>query len=143
MTHCTERIRLLHERCRGRIYPIKRNIGLFGASALGIGAIIGSGIFIVTDIVTGIAGPALFVSIVISGIIAIFSTMSVAELSVYLPKEGEPYAYAHQLISPFVGFIAGWIWIFSIYLSGQPTRWDLPIILLPSSRSFRSQILQW
>ena len=73
---------------------LKREIGLFGATALGIGAIIGSGIFIVTGIVAGIAGPAMIISVLIAGIIALFSALSVAELSVYLPKEGGTYAYA-------------------------------------------------
>ena len=92
---------------------LKREIGLFGATALGIGAIIGSGIFIVTGIVAGIAGPAMIISVLIAGIIALFSAMSVAELSAYLPEEGGTYAFAQKLISPFAGFIAGWIWIFS------------------------------
>ena len=97
-----------------RVRPaLKREIGLFGATALGIGAIIGSGIFIVTGIVAGVAGPAMIVSVIIAGIIAIFSAMSVAELGAYLPEEGGTYAYAQKLISPFAGFIAGWIWIFS------------------------------
>jgi APA family basic amino acid/polyamine antiporter len=92
---------------------LKREIGLFGATALGIGAIIGSGIFIVTGIVAGIAGPAMIISVLIAGIIALFSALSVAELSAFLPEEGGTYAYAQKLISPFAGFIAGWIWIFS------------------------------
>jgi APA family basic amino acid/polyamine antiporter len=92
---------------------LKREIGLFGATALGIGAIIGSGIFIVTGIVAGIAGSAMIISVLIAGVIALFSALSVAELSAYLPEEGGTYAYAQKLISPFAGFIAGWIWIFS------------------------------
>lgn len=92
---------------------LNREIGLFDATALGIGAIIGSGIFIVTGIVAGIAGPAMVFSIIIAGIIAVFSAMSVAELGACLPEEGGTYAYAQKLISPFAGFIAGWIWIFS------------------------------
>jgi APA family basic amino acid/polyamine antiporter len=97
----------------GRPPDLKREIGLFGATALGIGAIIGSGIFIVTGIVAGIAGPAMILSVIIAGFIAVFSAMSVAELGAYLPEEGGTYAYAHKLISPFAGFIAGWIWVFS------------------------------
>src|SRR5512137_2371248 len=92
---------------------LKREIGLFGATALGIGAIIGSGIFVVTGIVADIAGPAMIISVLIAGIIALFSALSVAELSAFLPEEGGTYAYAQKLISPFAGFIAGWIWIFS------------------------------
>ncbi|HJX56285.1 MAG TPA: amino acid permease [Methanoregula sp.] len=92
---------------------LKREIGLFGATALGIGAIIGSGIFIVTGIVAGIAGPAMIISVVIAGIISLFSALSIAELSAYMPEEGGTYAFARKLISPFAGYIAGWIWIFS------------------------------
>jgi len=92
---------------------LKREIGLFGATALGIGAIIGSGIFIVTGVVAGIAGPAMVVSVIIAGIIALFSALSVAELSTYLPEEGGTYTFAQKLVSPFAGFVAGWIWIFS------------------------------
>jgi basic amino acid/polyamine antiporter, APA family len=92
---------------------LKREIGLFGASAIGIGAIVGSGIFIVTGIVAGLAGPALIISVLIAGVIAVFSAMSVAELSAYLPEEGGTYSFARKLISPFTGYIAGWIWVFS------------------------------
>jgi basic amino acid/polyamine antiporter, APA family len=92
---------------------LKREIGLFGATALGIGAIIGSGIFIVTGIVAGIAGPAMIISVLVAGAIALFSALCVAELSAYLPEEGGTYAYAQKLISPLAGFIAGWIWVFS------------------------------
>jgi len=98
---------------RDRPPVLKREITLFGATALGIGAIIGSGIFIVTGIVAGIAGPAMIVSVLIAGVIAVFSAMSVAELGIYLPEEGGTYAYAQKLISPFAGFLAGWIWVFS------------------------------
>lgn len=92
---------------------LKRDIGLFGATALGIGAIIGSGIFIVTGIVAGMAGPAIVVSVLIAGVIALFSALSIAELGAYLPVEGGTYAYARKLVSPFAGFTAGWIWVFS------------------------------
>src|SRR5208337_2741955 len=98
---------------------LRREIGLFGATALGIGAIIGSGIFIVTGIVAGIAGPAMILSVLIAGVIAVFSAMSVAELGACLPEEGGTYAYAQKLISPFAGFIAGWIWIFSNIFVGS------------------------
>jgi len=92
---------------------LKREIGLFGATALGIGAIIGSGIFIVTGIVAGIAGPAMVLSILLAGVISLFSAVSVAELGRCMPVEGGTYAFARDLISPYMGFIAGWIWIFS------------------------------
>ncbi|RPI37891.1 MAG: amino acid permease [Methanoregulaceae archaeon] len=114
---------------------LKREIGLFDATALGIGAIIGSGIFVVTGIVAGIAGPAMVFSIIIAGIIAVISAMSIAELGSYLPEEGGTYAYAQKLISPFAGFIAGWIWIFSNIFVGAAVSLGFAhyfVTLLPS-----------
>ena len=71
----------------------------------------------------------MIISVLIAGIIALFTALSVAELSGYLQEEGGTYAYAQKLISPFAGFIAGWIWIFSnIFVAGE-FHWDLPIIL--------------
>ena len=93
---------------------LKRQIGLFGATAIGIGAIIGSGIFVVIGIVAGVSGPALVISMAIAGIITLFSALSVAELSSYMPVEGGVYLIAGRLFSPFVGFTAGWIWIFPV-----------------------------
>lgn len=97
----------------GKGAALRRDIDLFGATGIGIGAIIGSGIFIVVGIVAGVAGPALILSILIAGAISVFSAVSIAELSCYMPVEGGTYVYAQRLISPLVGFIGGWIWIFS------------------------------
>lgn len=97
---------------------LRRQIGLFGATAIGIGAIIGSGIFVVIGIVAGLSGPALVISILIAGVIALFSALSVAELSSYMPVEGGVYLIAGKLLSPFAGFTAGWIWVFSNIFMG-------------------------
>jgi len=92
---------------------LKRGIGLFDATAIGLGAIIGAGIFVVTGIAAGLAGPALIISMLISALIASFTAISFSKLSVALPKEGGVYEFAHEFISPLAGFIAGWMWIFS------------------------------
>lgn len=97
---------------------LKRQVNLFGATAIGVGAIIGSGIFVVIGIVAGVSGPALVISMVIAGIIALFSALSVAELGSYMPVEGGVYLIAGKILSPFAGFIAGWIWIFSNIVMG-------------------------
>jgi APA family basic amino acid/polyamine antiporter len=92
---------------------LHRGIGLFDATAIGLGAIIGGGIFVVTGIAAGLAGPALIVSMVISAAIASFTAFSFSKLSMSLPKEGGVYGFAYEYISPFAGFTAGWMWIFS------------------------------
>jgi APA family basic amino acid/polyamine antiporter len=97
---------------------LKRTLGLFDAFAIGIGAIIGSGIFVVTGIAAGLAGPALLISLVIGAFISGFTALSFAELAHSIPKEGGGYEFARELISPFAGFISGWLWILSNVVTG-------------------------
>ncbi len=88
-------------------------MSLFDATTISIGAIIGGGIYIVTGIAAGLAGPALVVSMMIAGLIAFFTALSFVELTRWMPKEGSVYEFAYQLISPFAGFLTGWMWIVS------------------------------
>jgi len=101
------------ERQREEEVELRRALGLFDATAISIGAIIGAGIFVVTGIVAGLAGPSVVVSIVLAGVIASFSALSFAQLSAYMPKEGGGYQFAYRMVSPYAGFLAGWMWIFS------------------------------
>ena len=60
---------------------LKASLSLFDATAVGVGAIIGAGIFVVTGIVAGLAGPALIISVFIAGIVSLFTALSTAELA--------------------------------------------------------------
>jgi len=97
---------------------LKPTLGLLDATAISVGAIIGAGIFIVTGIVAGLAGSALVISMIIAAIIASFTALSFAELTAWQPKEGSVYEYTYQLISPFAGFLVGWMWIVSNTFAG-------------------------
>jgi len=97
---------------------LKPTLGLFDATAISVGAIIGAGIFVVTGIAAKEAGSALIVSMFIAAIISIFTALSFAELTAWQPKEGSIYEYAYQLISPFAGFLTGWMWILSNTFAG-------------------------
>ena len=97
---------------------LRRTLGLWDATAINVGAIIGGGIFVVTGIVAGLAGAALVVSILVAGAISLFTALSFAELTAWQPVEGSVYEYAHQLISPFAGFLTGWMWLLSNLFSG-------------------------
>jgi APA family basic amino acid/polyamine antiporter len=97
---------------------LKRALGLFDATAISVGAIIGAGIFVVTGIVAGMAGPGIIASIIIAGIIASFTALSFAQLCACIPKEGGVYEYTYRLISPFAGFLSGWMWILSNVFTG-------------------------
>jgi APA family basic amino acid/polyamine antiporter len=97
---------------------LKRSLSLLDATAISVGAIIGGGIFVVTGIVAGLAGSALIVSMILAASIASFTALSYAELAAWQPVEGGIYEYARQLISPFSGFLAGWMWMVANTFTG-------------------------
>jgi basic amino acid/polyamine antiporter, APA family len=109
-------------------------LGLFDAVAIGLGAIIGGGIFIVTGIVAGLAGAALVVSIVLAAVISFFTALSFIELTRWRPAEGSVYFYSRALLSPFAGFLAGWMWLISNIFTGAAVALGVAhylIFLLP------------
>jgi basic amino acid/polyamine antiporter, APA family len=97
---------------------LKRSLGLWSATAINVGAIIGGGIFVITGIVAGYAGSALVVSMAIAAVIALFTALSFTELSTWQPVEGSAYEYTRQLVSPFAGFLSGWMWVVSNTFGG-------------------------
>jgi len=97
---------------------LKRSIGLWSAVAINVGAIIGGGIFVVTGIVAGYAGSALIVSMIIAGAIAFITAWSFAKLTAWQPVEGGVYEYGRQLVSPYAGFLAGWMWLVANTFTG-------------------------
>ena len=90
---------------------LKQTLGLWSATAINVGAIIGGGIFVVTGIVAGLAGSAFVISMVIAAVIALFTALSFAQLTAWQPVEGSGYEYVRQLVSPSAGFLAGWMWL--------------------------------
>lgn len=99
-------------------HQLKRSIGLWSAVAINVGAIIGGGIFVVTGIAAGYAGSAMILSMIIAGAIAFLTAFSFARLTAWQPVEGGAYEYGRQLVSPYAGFLAGWMWLVSNTFSG-------------------------
>ena len=97
---------------------LKRSLGFWSAVAINVGAIIGGGIFVVTGIVAGYAGSSLFISMIFAGFIAFITAWSFARLTTWQPVEGGAYEYGRQLVSPFVGFLAGWMWLVANTFTG-------------------------
>jgi APA family basic amino acid/polyamine antiporter len=97
---------------------LKPTLGLLDATAISVGAIIGAGIFVVTGIVAGMAGPALLISMLIAAVVSLLTALSFAELSAWLPREGSVYEFSYRLISPFAGFTAGWMWMLGNIFGG-------------------------
>lgn len=90
-----------------------RSLTLKDAVGVGLGAIIGAGIFVVTGIAAGVSGPAFLVGLLIAGIIATFNALSSAQLASKYPLSGGTYEYGYILINPAFGFSAGWMFLVS------------------------------
>ena len=90
-----------------------RTLTLTDAVAVGLGAIIGAGIFVVTGVAAGVAGPAFVVGLAIAGLVAACNALSSAQLAAVYPQSGGTYEYGYQLLNPEVGFAAGFMFLVS------------------------------
>jgi APA family basic amino acid/polyamine antiporter len=100
---------------------LKRVLGPWSLLMLGIGAIIGTGIFVLTGVVAAVhAGPALIVSFVIAGVACALSALCYAELAAMIPISGSAYSYSYATLGELFAWIVGWLLIFE-YLLGVAT----------------------
>jgi len=88
-------------------------MGLAEATLIGVGAMVGAGIFVLTGIAAGVAGPALILAFALNGVIALTAGMSYAELGSTFPQAGGGYAWAKLALPAPFGFLAGWMSCFS------------------------------
>ncbi len=92
---------------------LKKSLSLRDAVGIGLGAIIGAGIFVVTGLAAGVSGPAFVVGLLAAGIIAAFNALSSAQLAAVYPQSGGTYEYGYRLLNPALGFSAGWMFLVS------------------------------
>lgn len=97
---------------------LRRDLGLVDAVGVGLGAIIGAGIFVVTGVAAGVAGPAFIVGLLIAGVAATCNALSSAELAARYPQAGGTYEYGYRLLHPLLGFSAGWMFLASKLAAG-------------------------
>lgn len=88
-----------------------RVITLPGAIGIGLGSIIGTGVFVTLGLGAGLAGPWLLVAIAIAGGVAMCNGLSSAQLAAVHPVSGGTYAYGRRFIHPWAGFTAGWVFL--------------------------------
>lgn len=90
-------------------HSLKRSLGPINLVTLGIGAIIGTGIFVLTGPVAATAaGPAIILSFIIAGIGCVFAGLCYAEFSALLPIAGSAYTYSYSTLGELVAWIIGW-----------------------------------
>jgi len=90
-------------------HGFKKTLGPLNLTTLGIGAIIGAGIFVLTgQAAAQYAGPAIVISFVISGLACAFAGLCYAEFAAMIPISGSAYTYAYSTLGEFLAWIIGW-----------------------------------
>ncbi len=84
------------------------NTGLFGATTLGVGALLGAGVYVLIGLAAGAAGPGLWLSYVLCGALTVLTMMVYSEFAREKTASGGGYFYAYSQLGSFWGFIVGW-----------------------------------
>jgi basic amino acid/polyamine antiporter, APA family len=99
---------------------LRRELGPVALTTLGVGAVIGTGIFVLSGIVASRnAGPALTISIVLAGFACVFAGLCYAELASMIPVAGSAYTYAYATMGELVAWIIGWDLVLEYSLSSS------------------------
>lgn len=102
-------------------HGLKRTLGPLNLTTLGVGAIIGAGIFVLTgQAAAQYAGPAIVLSFIVSGIGCAFAGLCYAEFASMIPIAGSAYTYAYATLGEFLAWVIGWDLILE-YLFGAST----------------------
>lgn len=90
-------------------HALKKTFGAMDLVMLGIGCIIGTGIFVLTGVAAAkYAGPAIMLSFVLSGVACVFAAMAYSELAAMIPAAGSAYTFAYASIGKIGAFVVGW-----------------------------------
>ncbi len=87
---------------------LARDLGFLEAYTIGVGTMIGAGIFVLPGIVANNAGPAGMISFAIGGVVSLLTALSLSELATGMPKAGGSYYYVNRAMGSFFGSIVGW-----------------------------------
>jgi APA family basic amino acid/polyamine antiporter len=90
---------------------LNRELGVVGATMMGLGSMVGTGVFVSIGIAAGIAGPAVIVAIAMAAAVAICNALSSAQLAANHPVSGGTYEYGYRWLNPTLGFAAGWLFL--------------------------------
>lgn len=90
---------------------LRRDVGFVGAVLLGLGSIVGTGVFVSIGVAAGVAGPAVIIAVCIAAVVASFNGLSSAQLAANHPVSGGTYEYGYRWLNPSLGFMAGWMFL--------------------------------
>ncbi len=98
----------MHKEPNEKTEVFDRRLGLAGATNIGLGAILGGGIYVVSGAAAGMIGPSIILAYFITGLMTLFSAVNYSELAASIPKQGGGYTYVNDTCGGFPGFLTGW-----------------------------------
>src|SRR5918997_2615143 len=106
-------------------HGLQRAVGALDLTALGLGAIIGTGIFVVIGEAIGSSGPSIVLSFVLAGVTCMFSALAFAELASSIPVAGSAYTYSYATLGELAAWIIGWDLIleYGVAIAGVSVGW--------------------
>ncbi|KTD08325.1 APC family permease [Legionella jamestowniensis] len=90
---------------------LHRDLGLSGATMMGLGSILGTGVFVSIGVAAGVTGPSVILSIILAALVATCNALSSAQLAASHPVSGGTYEYGYRYLHPAIGFTAGWMFL--------------------------------
>lgn len=90
---------------------LERELGIGGATMMGLGSMVGTGVFVSIGIAAGVAGPAVILAIVLAAGVATCNALSSAQLAASHAVSGGTYEYGYRYLNPSLGFTAGWMFL--------------------------------
>jgi basic amino acid/polyamine antiporter, APA family len=124
---------------------LQRELGTFGAVMMGLGSIVGTGVFVSIGIAAGIAGSAVVVAITFAAFVATCNALNSAQLAANHPLSGGTYEYGYRYLKPWLGFAAGWMFLcaktasaataalgfagYLLHTTGGDVRWLIPLAI--------------
>ncbi len=90
---------------------LNRELGTVGATFMGLGAMLGTGVFVSIGIAAGAGGPSVILAILVAAGVALCNALSSAQLAASHPVSGGTYEYGYKYLTPSAGFAAGWMFL--------------------------------
>ncbi|MGY3264357.1 amino acid permease [Lysobacter sp. HA35] len=87
---------------------LKRQLGAFDLTMLGIGAVIGTGIFVLTAVAANKAGPGMMYSFIIAGVVCALTALMYSEIAAMVPVSGSAYTYSYAVLGELIAWMVGW-----------------------------------
>jgi len=105
---------------------LKKTLGWPHLMALGVGAIVGTGILTLIGVGAGLAGPAVLISFALAGLVCACAALAYAELSTMMPASGSAYTYSYAVLGEAIAWIVGWSLIleYSLVVSAVAVGWS-------------------